>query len=61
MDATKPCYRHSRATWMAACDDCTAWHLAAVRARRDAASAQGAARTTLRPVDRQPVALRLVA
>jgi hypothetical protein len=28
MTATTPCYRHSRGVWIAACEDCTAWHLA---------------------------------
>ena len=31
------CYRHS--AWIAACSDCTAWHLADVIARRNEASA----------------------
>ena len=34
MTATTPCYRHSRGVWIAACDDCTTWHLAAALARR---------------------------
>lgn len=34
MTATMPCYRHSRGVWIAACDDCTTWHLAAAVARR---------------------------
>src|SRR4051794_4277978 len=29
------CYRHERGVWMAYCSDCTAWHLAALVARRD--------------------------
>ncbi len=28
MTATTPCYRHFRRAWMAACPECTAWHLA---------------------------------
>ncbi|MGY1590766.1 hypothetical protein ACI79D_02195 [Geodermatophilus sp. SYSU D00708] len=31
-----PCSRHSRSVWIASCDDCTAWHLADLRSRRDA-------------------------
>jgi hypothetical protein len=34
MTATTPCYRHSRGTWIAACSDCTAWHLAVAVGRR---------------------------
>jgi hypothetical protein len=29
MTVTTPCYRHAREVWLAACPDCTAWHLAA--------------------------------
>jgi hypothetical protein len=59
MTATTPCYRHSRGTWIAACADCTAWHLAAAVGRRD--------QVTLLPTPAAPVAtdapavLRLVA
>jgi hypothetical protein len=58
MNATTPCYRHS--TWLASCDDCTDWHLACLRARRNAAAQQTAC-TTFRLMHRQPVALRPVA
>ena len=34
MPALNPCYRHPRKVWMAACADCTAWHLAIEIARR---------------------------
>ena len=34
MTATTPCYRHSRGVWIAACDDCTSWHLAVAVGRR---------------------------
>jgi hypothetical protein len=30
-----PCTRHARTIWMAYCQDCTTWHLAAAIARRD--------------------------
>jgi len=35
MAVTMPCYRHRRGSWIANCSDCTEWHLAAARARRD--------------------------
>jgi hypothetical protein len=36
MTSMTPCYRHSRrGLWMAACADCTSWHLAEEVARRD--------------------------
>jgi hypothetical protein len=35
MGSITPCYRHARRTWIAACADCTAWHLATAVARRD--------------------------
>jgi hypothetical protein len=35
MTTTTPCYQHPREVWIAACPDCTTWHLAAARARRD--------------------------
>jgi hypothetical protein len=35
MTSTTPCYRHPRGVWLAVCDDCTAWYLAAARAHRD--------------------------
>jgi hypothetical protein len=35
MTPTTPCYRHPRRVWMAACPECTAWHLPIARARRD--------------------------
>jgi hypothetical protein len=34
MTTTTPCYRHPREVWIAACPDCTSWHLAAARAHR---------------------------
>ena len=44
MPSVTPCYRHPRTTWIAACADCTTWHLAAVltpdgRALRDRSTA----------------------
>ena len=35
MSAISPCYRHARKGWMAACADCTVWHMAAAIARRE--------------------------
>ena len=35
MTVATQCFRHPRGTWIANCSDCTAWHLAAARARRD--------------------------
>jgi hypothetical protein len=35
MSHSTPCSRHSRSVWIASCDDCTAWHLADLRSRRD--------------------------
>jgi hypothetical protein len=35
MTGPTPCYRHPRKVWLAACPDCTAWHLATLRDRRD--------------------------
>jgi hypothetical protein len=68
MTATTPCYRHRRRTWMLACPDCTAWHLAAALARRDEpVPVRGTAGTpdvvTSPPAATEvaPVALRLVA
>jgi hypothetical protein len=61
MTATTPCYRHSRGVWIAACPDCTAWHLEGEVARRDEVVAVLA---TARPpdvTDVPPTALRLVA
>jgi hypothetical protein len=59
MTATTPCYRHSRGVWIAACDDCTTWYLAAAIARRAQAvplpTAAAPAATTA------PGVLRLVA
>jgi hypothetical protein len=55
MTAPTPCYRHPRGVWMAACSDCTAWHMAAALARRDEV-----VRTSPR-TDVPPAALRLVA
>jgi hypothetical protein len=61
MTTTTPCYRHSRQVWLAACPDCTAWHLAAACARRDAAAAVspvGRVRPAPRPAaDVPPIAL----
>jgi hypothetical protein len=37
MSDLRPCYRHRRrGLWMVGCPDCTAWHLAAAKAGRDA-------------------------
>jgi hypothetical protein len=51
MSTSTPCYRHPRNVWLASCDDCTAWHLAAAIARRDRASASPESRhvAVLRP------------
>jgi hypothetical protein len=49
---TTLCYRHPREVWIAACTDCTTWHLAAARARRDevvALSPIARVRPTARP------------
>ncbi|MGY1644137.1 hypothetical protein ACI782_23765 [Geodermatophilus sp. SYSU D00703] len=35
MPHSTPCSRHSRSVWIASCDDCTAWHLADLRSRRE--------------------------
>jgi hypothetical protein len=35
MRSITPCYRHPRGTWIAACAECTAWHMAGAIARRD--------------------------
>jgi hypothetical protein len=54
MSYRTPCSRHSRSAWIASCDDCTAWHLAALRSRRDAADAADAddpTETRVRPDD----------
>ncbi len=34
MTGPTPCYRHSRGVWLAACPDCTAWHLSRLGVRR---------------------------
>jgi hypothetical protein len=39
MTTTTRCYRHPREVWIAACPDCTTWHLAAARAHRDEVAA----------------------
>ena len=68
MTATTPCYRHSRrGIWMAACADCTSWHLADEVSRRDQVAAVSVtARTDARAMSRPEPAgvqppLRLVA
>jgi hypothetical protein len=33
MTALRPCSRHAASTWIANCEDCTAWHRARLRAR----------------------------
>lgn len=35
MNETPACTRHDRHVWIASCDDCTAWHLHALRVRHD--------------------------
>jgi hypothetical protein len=67
MTAPTPCSRHRRRVWMAACPDCTAWHLAVALARRDAvvsgtATALTADHATSPPAAANvpPAALRLV-
>ena len=37
MSEHAPCTRHPRHVWIASCAECTAWHLAALAARRPAA------------------------
>jgi hypothetical protein len=49
MTTTTPCYRHPREIWMAACSDCTAWHMAVALAHRDEVVSVMA---TARPGDR---------
>ncbi len=46
MSAPLPCLRHSR-TWLAYCDDCTAWHLGRQIAAREAARTRTAPVLTL--------------
>jgi hypothetical protein len=36
MKATPACTRHHRRVWIASCDECTAWHLAALQVGHDA-------------------------
>jgi hypothetical protein len=55
MTPVRPCYRHSRKVWMAACEDCTTWHIAVRTAGRsrpaaELATARQVARPTSRPV-----------
>lgn len=58
MTGPTPCYRHPRGVWLAACSDCTAWHLAALLDRRDAVvPAASSATHAMSPA----AALRLVA
>ena len=68
MTPTTPCYRHPRGTWMVACSDCTAWHMAVALARRDGpVPVRGSARMPDRSTSPQtatgpaPVALHLAA
>jgi hypothetical protein len=59
MTATTPCYRHPRGIWIASCQDCTAWHLAAAIGRR--ALAMPRPSTAARVATTAPAVLRLVA
>ena len=44
MNETPACTRHHRRVWIASCDECTAWHLAALDVRpEEPASPEGAA------------------
>ena len=68
MTATTPCYRHPREIWMAACSDCTAWHMAVALAHRDEVvsvmdTARPAGRVTSPPAAAhvRPAALHLAA
>ena len=36
MNETPVCTRHHRRVWIASCDECTAWHMAALHVRHDA-------------------------
>jgi hypothetical protein len=61
MTPTTPCYRHPRRVWMAACPDCTAWHMAVALARRnEVVPVRATARTTDRATS-PPAALHLAA
>jgi hypothetical protein len=59
MIATTPCYRHPRGTWIASCQDCTAWHLDAAVGRRALAVAPSTSAAP--PATTAPGDLRLVA
>ncbi|SDD50318.1 hypothetical protein SAMN05660690_4413 [Geodermatophilus telluris] len=39
------CHRHPRHVWIASCPDCTSWHLAVLRAGRQARPAVSRPRT----------------
>jgi hypothetical protein len=60
MTTTTPCYRHPREVWIAACPDCTTWHLAAARARRDAVAIVSPV-AHVRPIPRRAAAVRPIA
>jgi hypothetical protein len=61
MTPTTPCYRHPRRVWMAACPDCTAWHMAVALARRnEVVSVMATARAADRATS-PPAALHLAA
>ncbi|NDI47781.1 hypothetical protein [Goekera deserti] len=49
MTTPDPCLRHPRATWVASCTQCSAWHL---HRMRTLARPSGAARTS-RPLARE--------